>query len=189
MKNTILTILSLLLFTSCSDPLSFNQKGEPLPIPDNNGKGGGIEPSGTSEFLIFSNVDATTDTVYAVFRTNADSTANIVAFQGEVNWNENELELLDITTAVPTHEYSLFVWNDNMISGINYTDEGLRIAKFAYAGIDPVGVAGSAGLVNIKFRVIKSSSVCIKDFIYNTTEVDKKFCSRITKIQNTGFNI
>lgn len=180
MKILSTLLLSLLFLTSCSDPYSFNPKGERLPIPENKGKGGGLE--NTNKFFIFSNVDTVTDTTYAIFRTNADSSTAIVAFQGEINWNEDELELLDVSTSVPTHEYSLFVWNDNMINGQNYTDEGLRIAKFAYAGIDPVGVAGSAGLVNIKFRVIKSSTVCIKDFMYNETELDEIFCSRITKL-------
>lgn len=185
MKNIFkLFILSLFILTSCSDPFSFNEKGERLPILKEKpgSKGGGFE--NTDKLFIFDDVDAVTDTVRVVFRTNADSSVAIVAFQGEMNWDEEKLELIEITTEVPTHEHSLFVWNDNMINGVNYTDEGLRISKFAYAGIDPVGVAGAAGLVVFKFRVIGGSTVCVKDFVYNNEDVDEVFCASVREILN-----
>lgn len=187
MKILSTLLLSLLFLTSCSDPYSFNPKGERLPIPENKGKGGGLER--TSDFFIFDNVDTTTDTAFVTFRTNADSSAVIVAYQGDINFNDEELELLDITTSVPTHDYSLFVWNNNMVNGVNYTDDGLKIAKFAYAGIEPVGVSGAAGLVHIKFRVVKNSTVCIKNFMYNETDVDKVFCAEVRKVGNQTYNI
>jgi len=185
MKKLSYLLLTLLFLTSCSDPFSFNEKGERLPLPiENKGKQGSFENSGENGLFIFDNIDAVTDTVRMTFRTNADSSVAIVAFQGEMNWDEEKLELIEITTEVPTHEYSLFVWNDNMSNGVNYTDEGLRISKFAYAGIDPVGVAGSAGLVVFHFRVIGGSTVCVKDFMFNEEDVDEVFCASVRELLN-----
>jgi hypothetical protein len=176
MKNTILTILGLLLF-GCSTP---------TPVDMNDKRIKTVELA-SQDVLNLTN-HSTKDQGILTLTFNNDSGYTFYNFEGELNFDDTKITLKDITNSVPT-VHGIFVWNDNLIGG-NYTEKGFRRAKFAYADSSPIGLSGTENLVKFEFDVKKTSKVCVVNFLYGSDTIINKVCETVSAQSNpTRFTI
>ena len=118
MKNTLYLLLVLAFgVVGCTDPYSFNEKGERLSIVENSDggnkeNGGGNDNSGgTTDSTSTPNPDflqLITSEIGIVLSVHQDSTFEFANFEAEVNYNDTKIELSDITTGIQ-HRLSLAI--------------------------------------------------------------------------------
>jgi hypothetical protein len=154
MKNYIFILLLAAFATACSDsglnPFQEEEKIDEVTIASiYAGKEvvdtGLLQLNHTNEGVIFS--------------VNQDSTFEYYSFQGEFLFNDEKVELNDISSLVE----GMFVSNDNL----GETEEGFKKARFAYASAN---LHTEKDLVLFDINLKQSSTICLIDIQFD--EVD-----------------